>query len=105
MDFHGAPLKKGEQILNPNLLYGLDETIFADALNVDFRRADAGQHAAFGYGPHRCPGANLARMELRILIGEWLQRIPQFRLDPERPSRMRTGLANVIEHMWLLWDT
>lgn len=102
--FHGVALHQGEQILNPNLLYGLDERVYPNPLEVDFRRADAGQHAAFGNGPHRCPGANLARLELRILLDEWLKRIPEFTLDPERPPVMRTGLANLVEELWLRWD-
>lgn len=102
--FRGVELHAGEQILNPNLLYGLDERIYANPLEVDFRRPNAGQHAAFGNGPHRCPGANLARLELRILLDEWLKRIPNFGLDRHRPPVMRTGLANVIEELWLCWD-
>ena len=41
-------------------------------------------HIAFGVGIHRCAGSNLARMEMRVAIEEWLKRIPEFRLeDPE----------------------
>ena len=38
------------------------------------------RHVAFGAGIHRCAGSNLARMELRVAIEEWLRRIPEFRL-------------------------
>ena len=38
------------------------------------------RHVAFGSGIHRCAGSNLARMELRIAIEEWLARIPDFSL-------------------------
>ena len=41
------------------------------------------RHVAFGSGIHRCLGSNLARMELRVAIEEWLTRIPTFELaDP-----------------------
>ena len=40
------------------------------------------RHVAFGAGIHRCAGANLARMELRVAIEEWLRRIPEFQLEP-----------------------
>ena len=36
------------------------------------------RHVAFGVGIHRCAGSNLARMELRIAIEEWMARIPEF---------------------------
>jgi len=36
----------------------------------------------FGGGPHRCLGSHLARMELTVIVGEWLKRIPEFELVP-----------------------
>ena len=39
------------------------------------------RHMAFGSGIHRCAGSNLARMELRVALEEWLARIPSFRLE------------------------
>lgn len=40
------------------------------------------KHWGFGGGPHRCLGAHLARMELRLVVSEWLARIPEFELAP-----------------------
>ena len=41
------------------------------------------RHAAFGLGIHRCLGSNLARMELRVALEEWMARYPDFELaDP-----------------------
>ncbi|OBF93397.1 cytochrome [Mycobacterium sp. 852002-51152_SCH6134967] len=40
------------------------------------------KHWGFGGGPHRCLGAHLARMELRLVVTEWLTRITQFDLRP-----------------------
>jgi hypothetical protein len=52
-----------------------------------FERADevvidrqVNKHAAFGLGIHRCVGSHLARMELRIALEVWLERIPEFSL-------------------------
>jgi len=38
------------------------------------------RHAAFGLGIHRCIGSHLARMELRVALEVWLQRVPTFSL-------------------------
>jgi len=44
---------------------------------------EVNRHAAFGLGIHRCLGSHLARMELRVALQVWLERIPEFTLaDP-----------------------
>ena len=44
---------------------------------------EVNRHAAFGLGIHRCLGSHLARMELRVALGVWLERFPEFTLaDP-----------------------
>lgn len=48
----------------------------ADTVHIDRRPA----HFAFGRGPHRCLGSHLARLELRIVLEEWHNRIPDYRL-------------------------
>ena len=56
-----------------------DPDVFLDADQVLIDRA-VNRHVAFGVGIHRCAGSNLARMELRIAIEEWMARIPEFRI-------------------------
>ena len=41
------------------------------------------RHWGFGGGAHRCLGSHLARLELTVLLGEWLQRVPEFSTHPE----------------------
>jgi cytochrome P450 family 142 subfamily A polypeptide 1 len=43
-------------------------------------------HVAFGFGPHVCLGAHLARLEIEVVLGELLRRLPDIRLaDPRAP--------------------
>ncbi len=42
---------------------------------------EVNRHAAFGLGIHRCVGSHLARMELRVALQAWLERIPKFSLE------------------------
>ena len=42
------------------------------------RDRDRNRHLAFGVGIHRCSGSNLARMEIRVALEEWLIAIPEF---------------------------
>ncbi len=64
------------------LLFGSanrDPAVFPDADTFHLDRRD-GRHVAFGIGPHRCVGSNLARLELRVAVEELLRLIPDFRL-------------------------
>ncbi|CDO89142.1 cytochrome [Mycobacterium triplex] len=40
------------------------------------------KHWGFGGGPHRCVGSHLARMEMNVVVTEWLKRVPHFELAP-----------------------
>jgi cytochrome P450 len=63
-----------------------DEAAFNDPDVVQLDREN-NRHAAFGLGIHRCLGSNLARMELRVALEEWLARYPDFELsDPSAVS-------------------
>jgi cytochrome P450 len=41
------------------------------------------RHWGFGGGPHRCLGSHLARMEMTLIVNEWLRRVPDFALAPD----------------------
>jgi cytochrome P450 len=79
----------------------VDPTEFPDPLRVDFGRR-GNRHLAFGGGPHRCLGAHLARRELRIAMGEWHRRIPDYTLSPGYEVRYRPPLRFVPD-LHLSW--
>jgi hypothetical protein len=80
--YNGCPMKEGDRVIMNFPAANRDPEKFADADKVIIDRAQ-NPHIAFGVGIHRCAGSNLARMEMRIAIQEWLARIPDFRLaDP-----------------------
>ncbi len=60
----------------------------ADEFVIDRQR---NRHLAFGLGIHRCLGSNLARMELRVALEEWLARIPDYELADPDGVRWSTG--------------
>jgi cytochrome P450 len=78
-DFHGCPMKAGEWVLLPFPAANRDPDAFVDADTFVIDRAE-NRHAAFGLGIHRCLGSNLARLELRIAIEEFVARFPGFEL-------------------------
>jgi cytochrome P450 len=83
VELGGRSLHEGDWLLLPFPAANRDPQAFADPAQVHLDRAD-NRHAAFGLGIHRCLGSNLARMELRVALEEWLSRYPDFELaDPD----------------------
>jgi len=80
-EVQGQALRAGEEVL---LLYGAanrDDRAFDNPDRFDVARRH-NHHVAFGFGTHFCLGANLARLELRVMFEELLRRIPDFELAP-----------------------
>jgi cytochrome P450 len=76
-EYKGCPMKAGERVLMNFPAANRDPEVFPDADEVILDRQQ-NRHLAFGAGIHRCAGSNLARMELRVAVEEWLHRIPEF---------------------------
>ena len=80
MNWHGADMKADDWILLSFPAANRDPAQFDRADEVVIDR-QVNRHAAFGLGIHRCLGSHLARMELRVALEVWLERIPRFSLD------------------------
>jgi cytochrome P450 len=70
----GETIAAGDKVVMWYISGNRDESVFADADRLQVDRPNARQHIAFGMGPHRCLGARLAEMQLRILWEEVLAR-------------------------------
>jgi cytochrome P450 len=86
----GCPIKARDWVLLPFPAANRDPEAFEDADTFIIDRL-RNRHLAFGLGIHRCAGSNLARMELRVAIEEWLARIPEFELSAPESVRWATG--------------
>jgi cytochrome P450 family 142 subfamily A polypeptide 1 len=100
-ELRGRRLRTGDQVL---LMYG--------AANTDDRAFDAPErfevtrghnhHVAFGFGTHFCLGANLARLELRVVFEELLRRVPGFRLAPGFEPEFAPGyFTRTLKELWV----
>lgn len=103
LEFHGVLLKKGDQILLPQLLSGLDERENACPMHVDFGRQKV-SHTTFGHGSHLCLGQHLARREIVTTLKEWLVRIPDFAIAPGTQIRHQSGIVSGVQSLPLVWD-
>lgn len=72
--------------------------MFTDPFTFDITRSP-NPHLAFGgHGAHYCIGANLARLEIRLIFDALAEQAPGIRRDGE-PARMRSGWINGMKHL------
>lgn len=79
-----------------------DDSEFAEPAGCDFDR-EANRHLAFGGGPHRCLGSNLARVELRVALQEWHRRIPDYRIADGAKLLYSPGIRQAAQ-LPLVWS-
>ena len=70
----GQTIKKGDKVVLWYLSANRDEDVFENPDALDLTRDNARRHIAFGYGIHRCVGARLAELQLKILLEEMHKR-------------------------------
>ena len=86
-ELFGRKIAKGDKLILWYLSANRDEDVFDDAETLDLSRDNARRHLAFGYGIHRCVGARLAELQLRILLEEMHKR------------RMRVNVVGEVERV------
>ena len=96
-ELHGERLRKGDLVALFLASANRDEEVFADSGLFDIGRAP-NEHLAFGYGEHFCLGANLARLELRVLMQELLPYLGDIELAGPI-SRTRSVVVPGIKHL------
>jgi cytochrome P450 len=81
VDVAGVTIPAGSRVW---LCLGAINRDSSDAMSIDDLVMDGKvhKHWGFGGGTHRCLGSHLARMELNLVVSEWLRRIPAFELAP-----------------------
>ena len=75
-DVDGTTLHAGQRVVMGTACANRDETVFPNGDDFDVDRDNVSDHLTFGYGPHFCPGAPMARAVARIAITAFLQRFP-----------------------------
>jgi cytochrome P450 len=100
---HGQTLSKGEPVWL--LLNGADrdELEFEHAQEIRFDR-HPNRHLGFGAGPHRCIGSHLARLLLRVITQELVDRAPRFRLQDGAQLRWGMGVSRSLETLPVVFE-
>ena len=98
----GTQLRKDEIVLGMLSLAGFDDRVHSDATRFDIDRKTH-KNMIFGSGVHLCAGHHLARTELNILIEEWVDAVPRFRMENEHGSEFRLGFVMALKDLPLIW--
>jgi len=98
---HDVEISEGDRVVIWHMSGNRDEAVFDDPHTFDIDRASNGhldQIAFGGGGPHFCLGANLARSEMKVMLGEVLRRMPDMQMTAP-PARLRSNFINGLKHM------
>jgi cytochrome P450 len=100
----GRLIRAGDVVYNAYLAANRDPEVFPDPDALDLDRAGPA-HVAFGYGPHHCLAAAIARMEAEVMIGAVLARFPGIRLavPPGEVVFQRQGLIRGPRTLPMTW--
>jgi cytochrome P450 len=92
VEIAGQKIAKGDWLMLSYVAANHDDSVFADPRRFDAARSP-NRHLAFGAGAHQCLGLHLARLEMRILFEELLDRIDAIELagEPKRANSTFVG--------------
>jgi cytochrome P450 len=102
--YDGCKMSEGDRVLMNFPAANRDPSKFVDPDKVLLDR-EVNPHIAFGVGIHRCAGSNLARMEMKVSIEEWLKRIPDFRLEDPDAVTWAGGQVRGPRTMAVVWPS
>ncbi len=92
VELRGEVIEAGQIVVSWLGSANRDEAVFADGERFDIGRAD-NRHLAFGFGPHYCLGANLARLEAQAALGALLAATREFALASAAPLPLHPSLV------------
>ncbi len=93
VELRGKTIKAGDKVVMFYPSGNRDEDVFEDPFVFDVARDQSGHIGFGGGGPHFCLGTHLARLNLTILFGALVERLPDIRLDGE-VRRLRSNFVN-----------
>jgi cytochrome P450 len=101
LEFEGCQMKAGQRVFLILAAANRDPAVFDDPDAMRLDRDIRQRHIAFGYGPHFCMGAMLARLEASILIPKIVRRLPDIKLADPEPDWMPVLLTRGMNSLFL----
>lgn len=105
LELHGRTIPQGSMVFLGMAAANRDPAAFSDPDRFDITRAVQQKVLSFGFGPHQCLGAHLARRELEVVLEVLFQRLPGLRLDEEHPPRPKntTLFSHGLDALHVRW--
>ncbi|NES13806.1 cytochrome P450 [Micromonospora sp. PPF5-17] len=97
----GVPVRAGDKVVVSFASANRDERVFAEPDRLDLTR-QPNPHLVFGYGPHFCLGAHLARCQLRALFEALLARTSTLTYAG-RPAYLRSNFQRGVKRLPIRW--
>lgn len=98
VELGGQSIKAGDKVVMYYSSANRDQAVFGESADVFDIGRSPNPHVAFGFGPHFCLGASLARVEMRAMFGELLRRLPDIEVSGP-VERLRSNFINGIKHL------
>lgn len=102
VELRGRSIRAGEKVVLWYVSANYDEDAFDEPHRFDVGRTPNAHVTFGGGGPHFCLGAHLARLEIRIVLEELLDRIPGIE-QAGPPERMRSNWTNGLKRLPVRW--
>ncbi len=103
VEFGGVTFKPRDMVMASTVTIALSDRSNPEPMEFRLGRQARRQYI-FGKGSHTCPGAHLARTELKLVLEEWLARIPDFRLAKGTALSFTSGIVATVDPFELEWD-
>ena len=97
----GQRIAAGDKVAVYHVAANRDPAVFEDPHTLDIDRSP-NDHISFGFGPHFCLGAHLARRQMQSMLGEILAQLGRLELDGE-PVRLQSNFQQGLKSLPVRW--
>ena len=105
MQLDNIAVPAGSKIVPVLASANIDEAVFDDGERFDIFRKRTKPPVIFAFGPHMCVGQHLAKLEMTRAINALLDRLPDLRLDPDKPKPVVQGaMLRYPKHLHVIFD-
>jgi cytochrome P450 RapN len=101
----GVVVRAGEPALPEFSVANRDESVYPKGWELDFHRASPAPHLSFAFGAHRCIGAHLATLQVKLAVEALLHRFPTLRLAiaEDEVTFSKSSFMRSVETMPVAW--